>query len=193
MAAPAMDRESRTRLSRFLGYVLRHSPESIDLAVDAGGWALVEALLRQAHFHGKTITREQPERIVATNPKQRFAFSDDGLRIRACQGHSIAIDLGYLPVAPPEKLFHGTVAASLATISREGLRRMSRHHVHLSPDRASALEVGRRRGRPVVLPVAAGEMHRAGHTFLLTPNQVWLTEGVPPEFIDFDGVGKGER
>jgi putative RNA 2'-phosphotransferase len=60
---------------------------------------------------------------------------------------------------------------------------MSRHHVHLSPDAETAATVGSRRGKPVILQIAAGEMAEAGHQFMQTGNDVWLAETVPPEFI----------
>lgn len=47
--------------------------------------------------------------------------------------------------------------------------------------------MGGRRGKPVVLTVDAGAMHRAGHVFHLSANGVWLTERVPPEFLRFPG------
>lgn len=65
---------------------------------------------------------------------------------------------------------------------------MKRHHVHLSPDRDTATCVGARRGRPVVLSVHAGAMHRAGHLFHVSTNGVWLTDAVPPEFLRFPGA-----
>jgi putative RNA 2'-phosphotransferase len=120
---------------------------------------------------------------VATNDKQRFAI--DGDRIRANQGHTVDVDLG-LPVAePPGYLFHGSVVRHVATIRAEGLRPMDRHHVHLSPDRETATRVGARRGKPVVLSVDAGAMHRAGHVFRVSANGVWLVDAVPPEFLRF--------
>ncbi len=86
---------------------------------------------------------------------------------------------------PPEVLFHGSVAANLAAIRADGLRKMNRHHVHLPPDEDTARSVGGRRGKPVILRVAAGRMHRDGHVFFKSANGVWLTEQVPPEYIEF--------
>jgi putative RNA 2'-phosphotransferase len=65
----------------------------------------------------------------------------------------------------------------------EGLRPMSRHHVHLSPDIATARRVGARRGRPVILEVAATRLAARGQAFHLSGNGVWLTAHVPPEFL----------
>lgn len=121
--------------------------------------------------------------MVLQNDKRRFAFSDDGRRIRANQGHSVAVELGHEPCAPPKMLYHGTVERFLASIRSEGLRRGARHHVHLSASREAALRVGQRRGRPVVLGVRAEEMAAAGFAFFRTPNDVWLVDHVPPQFL----------
>ncbi|MEU3988140.1 RNA 2'-phosphotransferase [Streptomyces platensis] len=97
------------------------------------------------------------------------------------------VDLDLPPAVPPAHLFHGTVARSVAAIREEGLRPMSRHAVHLSPDRETATRVGARRGKPVVLTVDAGAMHRAGHVFRVSANGVWLTSRVPAPFLRFPG------
>ena len=178
-----MGDESRTAASKFLSYVLRHEPGAIGLALDAAGWVEVDALLAACASHGRTLSRAEVEAIVATSPKRRFALSEDGRRIRANQGHSTAVDLGYEPATPPAILFHGTVRRVLPAIREAGLLRMERHHVHLSPDEATARRVGGRRGKPVILRVAARAMHDAGHVFFRTPNDVWLTEAVPPTFL----------
>lgn len=120
---------------------------------------------------------------IATSPKQRFALSNDGQRIRANQGHSTTVDLGYEPAEPPEVLFHGTVARLLPSIRDKGLQRMERHHVHLSFDEATARTVGGRRGKPVILCIDTRAMRKAGHVFFMTPNGVWLTDAVPASFI----------
>lgn len=121
--------------------------------------------------------------MVATDGKRRFEIRGD--RIRASQGHSVDVDLGLPPATPPPYLWHGTVARSLGAIRAEGLRRMNRHDVHLSPDRETATRVGARRGRPVVLTVDAGAMHRDGHMFRVSANGVWLTQAVPPRYLRF--------
>jgi putative RNA 2'-phosphotransferase len=172
-------------LSKFLSLVLRHKPERIGLALDAQGWADIGELIVKAGTHGVALTRELIAEVVATSDKQRFAIDLSGQRIRANQGHSIAVDLGLAPTMPPTTLFHGTAEKSLRRIRAEGLKRERRQHVHLSPDEATALKVGRRHGRPVVLRIAATRMAAAGHAFFLSTNGVWLTDCVPTEFIAF--------
>lgn len=175
----------KTKNSKFLSYVLRHNPAAIGIELDRSGWVAIDDLLAACARHGRQIAREQLSRIVAESDKQRFAISPDGLRIRASQGHSIEIELGYEPVAPPEILYHGTADRNLAMIKLEGLRKQRRHHVHLSAEKETALKVGRRFGHPAVLEIRSGEMHRAGYKFYLASNGVWLTDHVPPGFIRF--------
>jgi len=121
--------------------------------------------------------------VVRENDKQRFAISVDGNRIRANQGHSVAVDLGLQPVEPPELLYHGTIAKFLDSIRASGLVRGTRQHVHLSPDLKTARKVGQRRGRAVILVVESGRMWRDGHLFYRSENGVWLTGHVPPEYV----------
>ncbi|MBU2670105.1 RNA 2'-phosphotransferase [Actinoplanes bogorensis] len=172
----------QVRVSRRLALVLRHRPESAGLALDANGWVPVADLLAALG-----LTRDELDLVVAGNDKARFAIArrDDGTDwIRASQGHSrgVDVDLGLEPAEPPSVLFHGTPRDNLASILREGLRPRSRHHVHLSPDVPTALNVGGRRSSDVVvLRVAAGELAAGGHVFHRSANGVWLTSFVPAE------------
>lgn len=176
---------AQVRASRFLSLILRHKPEVAGLELDESGWCGVEALLKGCASRGHRISREELDAIVAENDKKRFEFSNDGKRIRARQGHSIEIDLKYEPKSPPEILYHGTATRFLDPIQKMGLIKGSRQHVHLSILSGTALEVGERHGKPVAIPVRAGEMHRAGILFYLTPNEVWLVDSVPPHYLCF--------
>lgn len=171
--------------SKFLSLVLRHRPELLGLELQPGGWVPVDALLAAAQAHGQTISAALLEEVVRTSDKQRFALSDDGTLIRANQGHSTQVDLGLATATPPALLYHGTVDRHLGAIRKEGLRRMQRHHVHLSADVETAMRVGARRGTPVLLTIDAGAMHAAGHRFHVSENGVWLVDAVPVEFIGF--------
>lgn len=172
--------------SKFLSLVLRHQPEVIGLILDDSGWADIDTLIRLSQPH-KPLTRALIERVVEENSKQRFAISDDGRRIRANQGHSVGVDLGFLPVTPPTLLYHGTATRFVETIRREGLVKRSRQHVHLSADADTATSVGARHGKPAVLIVRAAEMAAERHAFFRSDNGVWLTDAVPVRFIDFGG------
>lgn len=153
------------------------------MSLAEGGWVEVEDLLTAAARHGQPITRAELEELVATSDKQRFAFDATGNNIRAQQGHSVPIDLDLVPALPPAELYHGTVPAALPAIRREGLHKMKRHHVHLSPDVETARRVGNRRGPAVLLAVNAAALVEAGFVFYVSGNGVWLTDHVPPHYL----------
>jgi putative RNA 2'-phosphotransferase len=184
------------RASKFLSLVLRHEPGRIGIVLDEHGWTDVAALLEACAAQGLHITRDELAEIVATSDKQRFALSGDGERIRANQGHSIAVDLQLEQLPPPARLYHGTVPDALASIREHGLVRGARHHVHLSASEDTATRVGGRRGKPVVLVVHATEMAAAGHAFFRSANGVWLVDHVPAEFLEIPaprGAGNANR
>lgn len=177
---------SQIKVSKFLSYVLRHRPDSIGLTLDGNGWADVAELLACSQANGKRLTKELLQNVVAENDKKRFEFSGNGQKIRASQGHSLRVELAYQPKQPPAILYHGTVAKFLDAILEKGLIKMSRHHVHLSEDFATAQNVGSRRGKPLILTIRAREMYRLGHVFYLSTNGVWLTDHVPPAYLEWN-------
>ena len=182
----SMNEEQLVRTSKFLSRHLRHEPERLGLELAPGGWVGVEELLAGCAARGMRITRAELEEVVAQNNKQRFAFDESGTRIRANQGHSVEVDLQLTPTDPPAVLYHGTGHHTVEVVLREGLKKMSRHHVHLSRDVETAQKVGARHGRPVVLQVDAFAMARDGHLFYLSENGVWLTDHVPPAYLRTD-------
>ncbi|UCF96943.1 MAG: RNA 2'-phosphotransferase [Spirochaetaceae bacterium] len=177
------------RTSKFLSLVLRHKPEAIGLQLDKNGWANVEELLSLSAEKGRNISMDMLLRVVRENDRHRFMFSPDGTKIRASQGHSISVDLDLEPRVPPEKLYHGTAIRFLSSIRENGLMSGKRHYVHLSLNPITAIEVGRRHGKPVVLTVFAMHMYTAGHEFYLSENGIWLTHHVPVSFISFPESG----
>ena len=169
--------------SKFMSLLLRHQPELGGLTLDPAGWVDVDALLGVLAAKGHRLSRDELDDLVARNTKKRFAFDDGGTRIRAVQGHSVAVDLGYESTTPPDVLYHGTVARFISSIRSEGLRPQSRNHVHLSGDTEAATIVGQRRGKPVILTIDSAAMHGDGHLFYVADNGVWLTASVPADYI----------
>jgi putative RNA 2'-phosphotransferase len=180
-----MDNKITKGISKLLSYILRHSPETIGLKLDENGWADVNELIAKFDLYDKRIDFELLDYIVENNDKKRFAFNDDKTRIRASQGHSIAVELNLNQAEPLAYLYHGTIEKFLSDIKSQGLEKMTRQHVHLSADRETANKVGGRRGKPVILTINSGAMHRAGYKFYLSANNVWLTDVVPVEYITF--------
>jgi putative RNA 2'-phosphotransferase len=176
---------SKTKISKFLSFVLRHKPGAIGLVLDEQGWAYIDELINKAKQAGEvtTLDRALIQEVVDTNDKKRFVISEDGQRIRAAQGHSIDVDLQLKPVTPPEFLYHGTATRFLDSILKEGLKPQQRQYVHLSKDIETATAVGQRYGKPVILKIKAQLMYEQGFTFYLAENGVWLTDSVPPTFL----------
>lgn len=174
-----------TRLSKFLSLVLRHKPSLLGLKLDKNGWVLIDDLIPKAKAAKINLTRELLMEVVNKNDKERFAVNEDVTRIRANQGHSIDVDLGLQPVNPPRILYHGTAARFVDSIRKSGLNSGNRRYVHLSPDWQTAIKVGQRHGKPVVLQIDAEAMNRSGLHFFISKNGVWLTQSVPSKFILF--------
>jgi putative RNA 2'-phosphotransferase len=173
------------KLSKFVSLVLRHQPEVIGLELDENGWAEVDRFIELAKQHGTDLSKSVLEEIVETNSKKRFSFNSEKSKIRANQGHSIDIDLGLTPKQPPKLLFHGTALRFIESIRQQGLIAGNRQHVHMSSDETTAINVGQRHGKPVVLKIDTSAMHQDGFVFFCSENSVWLTEFVPPQYLEF--------
>ena len=178
MAWGRMKKDTKT-ISKTLSYWLRHAPEAGSLVLDPAGWAPVDAVLESL----MDVSFDELAHVVETSDKQRFELSADLEKIRCRQGHSIEIELNLPPTAPPERLYHGTVQRFVEPIFAEGLKKMARHHVHLSPDLETAIKVGARRGQPVILVIDAARMAADGHVFMVSSNGVWLTDSVPAAYL----------
>ncbi|MDM8527056.1 RNA 2'-phosphotransferase [Anaerolineales bacterium HSG24] len=179
-------RKKLVRLSKFISLVLRHKPESAGLQLDPAGWVEVEALLNAAKQANLPLDMASLEQVVIENDKQRFAFSPDKQRIRANHGHSIPVELDLSPRQPPDRLFHGTATRFLSAIKTEGLMSQGRLYVHLSSNQEMAYKVGRRHGKPSIITVQAGQMAQDGHQFYCSASNIWLTNTVPIQYLEFD-------
>lgn len=180
-----MNEKELKRKSKFLSLILRHSPEKINLQLDKNAWANVEELLKKSKAK-VNLTFKELELVVTTNNKKRFSFNEDKTKIRANQGHSLKnIDLELKAIKPPPFLFHGTVSKFMDAIQKTGLQKMNRQHVHLSKDRETAINVGSRRGKAIILSIRSLEMFNNGFEFYCSENGVWLTTNVPIKYIEF--------
>jgi len=179
-----MNNKQLNETSKFLSYILRHEPQAIGLQLDTEGWADINALITGAAQEGRILDQALIQAVVNSSDKKRFTLSDDGLRIRAAQGHSAPeVNLQHIEKEPPESLYHGTATRFLESILQQGLIAGSRHHVHLSQETQTAMAVGQRYGKPVVLEIKSLQMHQQGFKFFQAENSVWLTEAVPIDFI----------
>ena len=174
-------------LSRTIAYALRHHPEAFDLELDEHGWTAIADLLsamgrHQPQWHG--MGRQDIEKVISSNRKKRFEI--DGDRIRALYGHSVGREIQLQAGEPPEHLLHGTTPEALDKIRATGLQSMQRQYVHLSPDHRTARLVALRRTRtPMIITVLSGQAARSGTKFYPRIDEVWLTDGLPHEFLKF--------
>jgi len=176
-----MNKKQLVRTGKFIALVLRHKPETIGLVLDERGRAKISSLITKMNSAGVPITREDLDRIVETDDKGRYVI--DGDYIYAAQGHSIDVDVPLEELEPPELLYHGTAWKNIGSIFKTGITPRERRYVHLSKDIKTAVDVGKRHGKPSVLIVMAGQMHRNGMKFYISKNGVWLTKSVPTEYV----------
>lgn len=183
MSSQKISSKRLNEISKFLSLVLRHKPDTIEIQLDENGWIDVGSLIEKSNDYGIELDQDLLKLVVETNSKKRFAFNETKDKIRASQGHSIEIELGYVSQKPPKVLYHGTAEKYIQSISLNGLSKRSRQHVHLSSDIETAIKVGQRHGRPFVFEVLAEKMFDVKFEFYLSDNGVWLTDSVPAEFL----------
>lgn len=184
MGKSSQNKGKYSSTSKFISLILRHKPDTIGISLDNHGWADVKQLIAGIKNAGHNINMDILEEIVRTDEKGRYSFNKDKTLIRANQGHSIAVDVELQEKEPPEILYHGTASKYLGEILRDGLKPMGRLYVHLSKDIETAIQVGQRHGKPVVLKVHSGEMYINGIKFYLSENGVWLVKSVATKYLE---------
>jgi putative RNA 2'-phosphotransferase len=167
-----------------MSFVLRHKPTAIGISLNKNGWVDLTEFVSRLSGKFPSIDIPTIKYIVQTDTKGRYSIENN--MIRANQGHSIdvcAIDL--TPISPPKHLYHGTTLAAWEKIKTcKAIKKMNRHHVHLSPDIETARAVGsRRQGQCVILEIDALEMASKGFAFYCSENGVWHIDEVPLDFV----------
>ena len=175
-------------LSRTVSHALRHDPGAYGVALDAEGWVGIDQLLAAIGIKKKQLagaTEQQLRDILATSAKTRFELRDG--RVRARYGHSIEKRIEHQRVdEPPAILFHGTARRNEASIRAKGLLPSGRQYVHLSGDRALAVQVGRRHGDPIVFAVDTVAARAHGIQFFIVDDDVYLAATIPPAALSLD-------
>ncbi len=181
----ALDDNERLKISRFMSFVLRHKPEAIGLVLDRDGWIDLSEFVSKLSSRFPEIEVDAVVQIVETDVKGRYSITNN--MIRANQGHSIdvcAVEL--IPLKPPRYLYHGTTLSHWEMIKNsKAIKRMSRHHVHLSVDLDTAKTVAsRRQGQSVILRIKASEMASNGIEFYRSENGVWHVDEVILDYVE---------
>lgn len=177
-------------MSKFLSLILRHNPELVGLVLDENGWCDVNDLIDKVNNHNgnSSLDLKQLRGIVDSNDKKRFTINEETLKIRANQGHSLDIDLKLPETTPPDILYHGTASRFIDSIKSSGLENRNRHHVHLTENIDTALNVGGRYGTPTLIEINTKQMVEDGLTFYRSDNGVWLTDHVDPKYMVFQST-----
>jgi putative RNA 2'-phosphotransferase len=177
-----MDEIQRTQHSKTLSMWLRHKPERGGLTLSKDGWVGIDSVLAAFARQGQPLSRPELDDMLRVDVKGRFEV--EGGRIRARYGHSVELEEQPHPGMPPATLYHGTAKRFVPKIMEMGLRPMKRQYVHLSPDRATAREVGKRRDQePAILIVAAHDAHAAGIQFYPRGKGIWMSDPIPPQYL----------
>ena len=173
------------KLSKEISYALRHAPWEYELELDSEGFVPTEQLLAAINEngkHGREITVNDIEYIIANSDKTRFEIQGD--RVRALYGHTIPMHISKEPIEPPAILYHGTTHKAAQIILKDGLKPMKRQYVHLSVDTDTAVQVGKRRdSEPVILKIDAAKAHSDGVKFYKGNDKVILADYVAPKYI----------
>ena len=171
------------KLSVFISLILRHKPETIGISLDEFGYANVEQLIAGTKESGRNLDLVTLKAIVLEDKKTRYSFNEDMTLIRANQGHSVKVNVHLAKLEPPALLYHGTAKTALESIQGSGIQKMNRLYVHLSENKETAFQVGKRHGSPVILTVDSSSMQKDGYQFFLSANNVWQVEHVPAPYI----------
>jgi len=152
------------------------SPEGVNLVISEEGPATATPVVTTQISGGSVTTTELP----ATG-----SVRDDGVWwIKARQGHSIkTVELDLKPITsvsdiPSGVAVHGTNRTAWAIISRSGLSKMKRNHIHLAQNVAGQNVVsGMRNSSRILIFINVQKALDAGIKFWLSDNGVVLTEG----------------
>lgn len=174
------------QVSKLISYWLRHNPEDAGLIPDEYGWVPLSALLAALAGKGHPISVVELIALNQSFDKVRFAIDEVQDRMRATHGHSFAVVPDEAGV-PPALLYHGTAERFVGAIKTQGLLPMQRQFVHLAAETATAMQVAQRHGKPVLIRVATAPLLEAGWEFYQTSDKVWLTRGIPPQYLEIQG------
>ncbi|KAJ3052665.1 hypothetical protein HK097_005903 [Rhizophlyctis rosea] len=183
------------KASRALSYLLRHAAEKEGIPMRPDGYALVDDVLR--HNRLKGITLETLIHIVDTNDKKRYtlkteqvtievngeAVTKDVYYIRANQGHSITtVEVEMQEITSPSDapiVVHGTYRKFWPSIAREGLKAMSRQHIHFASGKfgEEGVTSGMRKNCDLFIYVDLTKALDDGIKFLRSANGVILSAG----------------
>lgn len=178
------------RLSKEMSYALRHAPHEYELELDEYGWVEIEQLISSLQEQPVCIhiSEQDFHTVIERSDKKRHEIKDG--KIRALYGHSTPKKIVKEEKAPPDLLYHGTPQRFVASILANGLKPKSRQYVHLSEEKDTALQVGKRRdASPAILTIDAKRAYEDGVKFYHGNEMVWLADEIDQKYISVTANG----
>lgn len=169
----------KTKVSRYMSYLLRHNPEN--LKMDRHGFVALDDLLEKLNERFQ-IDRKLIFEIVEKSDRKRFEIVEN--KIRASYGHTIPVKLELEEDKIAKVFYHGTTPDAASKILKVGLKPMKRRWVHLSPTKEIATEVAlRRTNNPVILKIDAEAARKEGLRFYKATDKVYLCRALSSRCI----------
>lgn len=173
-------------LSKLMSWILRHGANKEGLTIDKNGFIDIDQILKNQQFITKKYTLDEIKNVVANDRKQRFMLNvlpNGKIRIKANQGHSMAnVQMALSRIDDAIKLpiaVHGTYYQYWDKIKAEGLKRMTRNHIHLTEhENFSADTSGFRSSSEILIYIDVRKAMSEGIVFYRSENNVILTEGL---------------
>lgn len=178
-------------MSKRLSFYLRHGAEKAGLKIRKDGYVKVMDILKMNEFKEKNANFEMIKRIVDTNDKKRFSMMEENQIwfIRANQGHSMKSvqsqallqkltikDVNKYPI-----VCHGTYLKVWDVVKKEGLKTMSRNHIHFVPAdsiKGKGVISGMRYNCQILIYIDILKAIKDGIAFYLSDNNVILSPGI---------------
>lgn len=174
---------NRKQISKFLSGLLRHFPDDYNLDISEQGWADTREVYEALQEKYSDVNLDKIYAVVSMDDKGRYELNKG--KIRATYGHSINVNLEDNNDAVPDVLYHGTSEDSVSSIMSDGLKPMSRQHVHLTDDKDEAQNVGGRHSKDVVLlMVNTVNLMNNGIDIVKRGKMVYTCDKVPSEYIE---------
>ena len=119
-----------SRPEKAISWLLRHGAVKEKIDINDDGYVLINDLLSWLQHRGMNVSLEQVHSIISNDSKGRFSIQGDS--IRANQGHSINLKISLQSYnRGHSQVVHATYYQYFDSISKQGLKKMSRDYVHL--------------------------------------------------------------
>jgi 2'-phosphotransferase len=182
----------KVAISKQFSKILRHTASEIpELSIRADGYVELKSILALPFFVQNNVDERFVRAMVEADSKTRFSLLQKGNRlyIRANQGHSERVARGIDTDSLHEfiesadeipKVVHGTNLGAWEHIKHEGLKRMSRSHIHFAPGILGdeGVRSGMRASAYIHIYVNAAKAMSEGIRFYRSANNVILSDGI---------------